>query len=65
MNFKKFIVSDQLSQVLDKQQTQLQVTSAVSIIGLVFVTVANLVTVSANQVISDNATEQLDSSKED
>ena len=65
MNFKKFIVSEQTSEVLDKQQTQLQLTSAVSIVGLVFVTVINLITVSANQVISDNATEQLDSSKED
>ncbi len=48
---KRFIVSTDLSQILDKQQTQLMVTTAVSTIGLAAVFVANLVTISEDQIV--------------
>lgn len=48
---KKFLISKDLSQVLDKQQTQLMVTTTVSAIGLVFVWVANLVTLNEDGIL--------------
>lgn len=64
LKMKKFLVSEDLSKILDKQQTQLMVTTAVSTIGLVFVAVANLVT--QTEVEEDwDEVEQLEASKED